>query len=174
MLTTDDSGDALASVAYTAFGEAIGAELDTRYQYAGGWGYESELLVLEGPPGSAPITLMHVGHRWYDPALGRFIQRDPIGIFGGLNLYEYAGSNPLAAVDPNGEWWSVVIRLAIRGGTRIVRIAIRVPRLGPGLGRPAPPFPPRVPLAPEQWRDYHQLEFLIYPHPYPGECVLRA
>jgi RHS repeat-associated protein len=137
---------------------------------AGGWGYESDLLLLEGAPGTAPITLMHVGHRWYDPGLGRFIQRDPIGIFGGPNVYEYAASNPLGAVDPNGEWWRVVIRVAIR----IVRMAVRVPRLAPGLGRPAPPFPPRVPLRPEQWRHYHELEYLIYPHPYPGECVLRA
>ena len=41
--------------------------------------------------------------RHYNPQLGRFIQRDPIGYAGGLNLYEYAGSNPTINVDPYGE-----------------------------------------------------------------------
>ena len=102
VLMTDDSGGAVASAAYTAFGEPIGTAPQTRYQYAGGWGYESDLLVLEGAPGTAPITLQHVGHRWYDPSIGRFIQRDPIGLRGGLNVYEYAQSGPTASVDPLG------------------------------------------------------------------------
>ena len=102
MLTTGQGGTAVSAVSYTAFGEVIGSAPETRYQYGGGWGYESDLLVLEGAPGTAPIMLQHVGHRWYDPSIGRFIQRDPLGIFGGLNVYRYVGANPLATVDPTG------------------------------------------------------------------------
>lgn len=40
--------------------------------------------------------------RYYDPQVGRFISRDPIGISGGLNLYAYVGNNPLAWTDPRG------------------------------------------------------------------------
>ncbi|KAF4531016.1 hypothetical protein B566_EDAN019007 [Ephemera danica] len=40
-------------------------------------------------------------HRYYDPALGRFISKDPIGLHGGLNLYAYA-PNPTGWVDPLG------------------------------------------------------------------------
>jgi uncharacterized protein RhaS with RHS repeats len=43
-----------------------------------------------------------VGWRYYDPASGRFLQRDPIGIRGGLNVYEYVDSNPLTSIDPSG------------------------------------------------------------------------
>ncbi len=117
MLTTGQGGTAVSAVSYTAFGEVIGTPPATRYQYAGGWGYETGgfgddpgLLVLEGAPGTAPIILQHVGHRWYDPSTGRFIQRDPIGIQGGLNVYLYAEANPLTRVDPEGladddGWW---------------------------------------------------------------------
>jgi len=51
-----------------------------------------------------PITLMHVGYRWYDPALGRFIQRDPMGLAAGLNVYAYCEADPVAGIDPDGTW----------------------------------------------------------------------
>ncbi|MDU7376733.1 MAG: RHS repeat-associated core domain-containing protein, partial [Enterobacteriaceae bacterium] len=39
--------------------------------------------------------------RYYDPDSGRFTQQDPIGLAGGLNLYQYA-PNPLSWSDPLG------------------------------------------------------------------------
>jgi RHS repeat-associated protein len=41
--------------------------------------------------------------RYYDPDIGRFTQPDPIGLLGGLNLYQYA-PNGLTWIDPWG--WS--------------------------------------------------------------------
>ncbi|TCJ15239.1 RHS repeat protein [Parasulfuritortus cantonensis] len=41
-------------------------------------------------------------YRDYDPSTGRYIEADPIGLEGGLNLYAYANQNPLTYVDPNG------------------------------------------------------------------------
>ena len=38
-------------------------------------------------------------YRAYDPDLGRWLSRDPIGEDGGLNLYAYVGNNPLNRVD---------------------------------------------------------------------------
>lgn len=39
--------------------------------------------------------------RYYAPECGQFITRDPIGLAGGLNLYQYA-PNPLSWIDPLG------------------------------------------------------------------------
>lgn len=40
--------------------------------------------------------------RAYDPQVGRWLSRDPIGENGGLNLYGYCGNNPLIFTDPYG------------------------------------------------------------------------
>ena len=41
-------------------------------------------------------------NRYYDPDTGRFIRSDPIGLEGGLSLYDYAGANSLRFSDPLG------------------------------------------------------------------------
>ena len=41
---------------------------------------------------------------WYDPRMGMFISKDPIGFQGGtVNLYNYGKSNPLRYKDPDGK-----------------------------------------------------------------------
>ncbi|EBK2024593.1 RHS repeat-associated core domain-containing protein, partial [Salmonella enterica subsp. enterica serovar Typhi] len=40
-------------------------------------------------------------YRFYDPDIGKFISGDPIGLAGGINLYQYA-PNPLSYIDPLG------------------------------------------------------------------------
>ena len=39
--------------------------------------------------------------RYYAPECGRFVSQDPIGLAGGINLYQY-GPNPLSYIDPLG------------------------------------------------------------------------
>ena len=41
-------------------------------------------------------------NRHYDPQTGRFTQEDPIGLAGGMNLYGYAGGDPVNFSDPFG------------------------------------------------------------------------
>jgi len=95
-LLTDNTGSTTATPTYTAFGERLDTNTN-RYAYAGRWGYESQNF-----PQGNEIPYLHVGHRYYDPATGRFLQRDPIGIFGGLNAYAYTNNTPTNTVDPDG------------------------------------------------------------------------
>jgi len=93
-------GEPIQRIVYTAFGETVHEDgtVGTRYQYAGAWGYQTSNA-------DDPLSnngLLHVGHRYYNPSTGRFLQRDPIGIWGGLNVYEYVSSSPTVAVDPDG------------------------------------------------------------------------
>jgi RHS repeat-associated protein len=121
-LLSDASGSAATSSAtvFTAFGERIsGANptAATRYGYAGEWGYQTH----------ADFPFLHVGHRYYDPSTGRFMQRDPIGIRGGLNVYEYVEGTPTIAVDPEGESWLTpnLNRGKLRVGRSMQRINAR-------------------------------------------------
>ncbi|HJW31513.1 MAG TPA: RHS repeat-associated core domain-containing protein, partial [Saprospiraceae bacterium] len=43
--------------------------------------------------------------RYYLPWLGRWLSADPIGIGGGINLYAYAGNNPVTRTDTKGTDW---------------------------------------------------------------------
>lgn len=46
--------------------------------------------------------LVYMRNRWYDRNTGRFTQEDPIGYAGGINLYAYAGGDPVTYSDPFG------------------------------------------------------------------------
>lgn len=50
----------------------------------------------------AETGLYNYRARYYDPALGRFLSEDPMGIAAGINLYAYAGSDPVNGADPTG------------------------------------------------------------------------
>jgi uncharacterized protein RhaS with RHS repeats len=41
-------------------------------------------------------------YRAYDPATGRYLEADPIGQAGGINVYTYARDNPVRWTDPDG------------------------------------------------------------------------
>ena len=121
MLTTDANADDVSTVAYSAFGELLdssgtpGGDAPSgfpRYQYAGEFGYESGLITLNGVnPDLPPLTFQHLGWRWYQPDIGRFVQRDPVGLRGGLNVYSYVDSSPCVGVDPTGLLSSVPTHL---------------------------------------------------------------
>jgi len=100
-IMTDGAGDGLGEAYYTAFGQLQFAGTAHRYGYAGAWGYQAPSSDSPSDPYLA-FPFLHVGARYYDPASGRFLQRDPLGIGGGVNVYAYARLRPQALVDPTG------------------------------------------------------------------------
>jgi RHS repeat-associated protein len=52
-------------------------------------------------PGSAGGAYL-ARNRWYDPLLGRWLSRDPMGYVDGMNSYLYVAVNPLVLIDPMG------------------------------------------------------------------------
>ena len=97
---TTEYGEPIQRVVYTAFGEKVHEDgtIGTRYQYAGAWGYQT----TNADDPMSNLGFLHVGHRYYDPSTGRFLQRDPIGIQAWPNVYVYVGNNPLLTIDPYG------------------------------------------------------------------------
>ena len=54
--------------------------------------------------------------RYYDPAIGRFINADDVDYLGAgsnltsYNLFAYCGNNPVMGYDPTGHWdWAVLL-----------------------------------------------------------------
>lgn len=59
------------------------------------------------------LALHYNRHRYYDPATGRYITPDPLGIVAGLNLYQYVGNDPVNGADPLGlAWWKTALAVA--------------------------------------------------------------
>ena len=97
---TNVLGDLVERYRYTAFGlltvlDAEGEETDG--DALSPWLYHGRLYEQ-----STGLYWMRMRH--YSPQLGRFLQPDPAGIAGGINLYAYSNNNPLRYFDPWGLW----------------------------------------------------------------------
>jgi RHS repeat-associated protein len=92
LLITDSKGSVVQEISYDAYGKVLAVKSSSFslvVGYAGG--------LSDGLTG-----LVRFGERDYDPASGRFTERDPTSYKGGLNLYAYAGDDPIDNIDPNG------------------------------------------------------------------------
>ncbi|WP_156595019.1 hypothetical protein [Citrobacter amalonaticus] len=76
-----------------------------------------QLIRLPGQQWDKETGLYYNRHRYYDPAQGRYITQDPIGLMGGWSLYLYP-LNPIEYIDPLGlDTYMCTIPLHTLGGT---------------------------------------------------------
>jgi RHS repeat-associated protein len=93
---TDQNGETAWSAQYKAWGEAH----QQRSDFAQKVGLKNPIR-FQGQYHDPETGLHYNRHRYYDPGVGRFISKDPIGYSGGLNLYQYV-PNSTGWVDPLG------------------------------------------------------------------------
>ena len=87
----DPSGNILSSHFFDAFGNSATALADP-------FGYEAKA----GYYTDVETGLVCLTFRYYDPAAGRFLNRDPISYEGGTNVYNYTHNTPTGHNDPFG------------------------------------------------------------------------
>ena len=91
---TDSSGNVVNKYSYDEHGKVLNQEeaISNPFKYVGRYGVMDE--------GNG---LLYMRARYYDPEIGRFINKDPIGFAGGdLNLYAYVANDPINFIDPSG------------------------------------------------------------------------
>lgn len=88
---TDSTGTVRARYDYDPFGRRtlITGDKETPFGFTGHYSH-------------SPTGLTLAMFRAYEPALGRWITEDPVGLRGGLNLYSYVDNNSVNYIDPAG------------------------------------------------------------------------
>ncbi|MDQ1815672.1 RHS repeat-associated core domain-containing protein [Massilia sp. CCM 9210] len=104
---TDANGRIAWSADYKVWGEArlqtLGEHARASASLAGSINEHpvSQPFRFQGQQFDEETGLHYNRFRYYDPAVGRFVSLDPIGLDGGFNLFSYA-PNPLRYIDPFG------------------------------------------------------------------------
>jgi RHS repeat-associated protein len=103
-LVDAETGDVLASVEYGPFGAVLAVDTPAGL----GCDPHPAMLVNLCPflfstkYYDAETGLYYYGYRYYDPAAGKWLNRDPLAESGGLNLYGFCHNDPTNSIDPLG------------------------------------------------------------------------
>jgi RHS repeat-associated protein len=91
---TEPDGQIIWQARYQVWGNTVEETREAHF-------VEHQNLRFQGQYLDRETGLHYNTFRFYDPDVGRFTTPDPIGLAGGLNLYQYA-PNPVGWVDPLG------------------------------------------------------------------------
>jgi RHS repeat-associated protein len=119
---SNSTGSVTGTAAYGVYGEIVSqtGSTNTPFLFNGNLGVQTDSNGL----------YFHRA-RYYHPSLRRWLNADPIGLPGGLNLYAYVGNNPISRIDPFGlvwynpaswNWTEIGSGVQVKGG------------IGPGFG----------------------------------------
>jgi RHS repeat-associated protein len=92
---TGSLGDTLYECQYNAYGQII----NETYHQDDIDSLPDNPLRFQGQYYDEETGLHYNLNRYYDLFTGRYITQDPLGILGGLNSYQYAGSDPINWID---------------------------------------------------------------------------
>ena len=90
---TDGNGNVTDRVSYAPYGTIVSrtGTNDTPFLFNGSYGVQTD-----------PNGLLYMRARFYNTTICRFVNPDPSGFKGGLNLYAHAYGNPIGLLDPFG------------------------------------------------------------------------
>jgi RHS repeat-associated protein len=89
----DTSGTVVAHYEYDPFGRTVSQT--GNYADANPWRFSTKQF-------DDWWGLYYYGRRYYEPSLGRWLSRDPIGEQGGINLFVLVANHPVSGVDARG------------------------------------------------------------------------
>ena len=90
-----NAGAIAAVYEYSPFGEPLRAQINDSAVADSPFKFSTKFTDVES-------GLIYYGNRFYSPALGRFLNRDPMEEAGGINLYGFVNNGPANAVDVLG------------------------------------------------------------------------
>ncbi len=103
----------------------LGGLLYGEYDNSGAFGKEAATgsatvdLRFPGQYRDAETGLHYNWNRYYNPATGRYVSSDPIGLAGGLNTYGYVSASPVMFSDPEGLLQKCQTGISTTGGYNI-------------------------------------------------------
>lgn len=98
---SDSDGRIAWRASYRAWGNTLVVEHPQAEPAAAAAEPVHQPLRFQGQYFDAETGLHYNCFRYYDPDIGRFVSQDPVGLFGGVNTYQYA-PNPAGWTDPLG------------------------------------------------------------------------
>ena len=108
----NETGTKVLSYTYDAWGN----KTTTVHSSSGTNSYaQYNAITYRGYYFDSETNLYYVSSRYYDPAIGRFVNADAVGLLGAngdftsLNMFAYCGNNPVNREDGGGEAWHLAI-----------------------------------------------------------------